>query len=406
MPSLCFYFQVHQPVRLRRYTFFDIGTSAGYADDSMNWDVLAKVASKCYLPANKVMLDLIRAFKGDFRIAYSISGVALDQFQQFAPDVISSFQRLADTGCVEFLNETYHHSLAFVFSRQEFAEQVELHQRRITGLFGRPAVTFRNTELIYRDDLAREVERLGYRVILAEGADRILRRRSPNRIYQPAGCPNLRLLVKNYRLSDDIAFRFTQRDGKGRPLTAATFARRLHALRRSAHTINLFMDYETFGEHHWAGTGIFQFLRELPGAVLAHPEFRFRTPAEAAGDHAPAGSLPVPEFLSWADIERDLSAWLGNQMQRDAAEALYALEPQVKALRDPLVLATWRQLQTSDHFYYMCTKHSGDGDVHQYFTPYPSPYDAYIHFMNVLSDFRARLQAGTPGQPPPTENGV
>lgn len=395
MPSLCFYFQVHQPARLRRFSFFDIGASGAYADDAQNRSILAKVASKCYLPANAIILDLIRQHKGAFRVSYSISGVALDQFARFAPEVIESFQRLAETGCVEFLNETHYHSLAFVFSRDEFRAQVELHRRRIRNLFGCDPVTFRNTELIYRDDLAHEVEQLGHKVILAEGADHILGHRSPNKVYRPDGCATLRLLVKNYRLSDDIAFRFSNREWKHYPLTADKFSAWIHKIHKGAHVVNLFMDYETFGEHQWSETGIFEFLKQLPGAILVHPEFRFQTPGEAAAAYPPAGTLRIPEFLSWADVERDLSAWLGNQMQQDAAEALYALEPRVKARHDPAILHAWRLLQTSDHFYYMCTKHFADGEVHKYFNPYPSPYDAYINFMNVLSDFTERLESNT-----------
>jgi alpha-amylase len=391
MTSLCFYFQVHQPTRLRHYTFFDIGESHTYPDDEQNQAILEKVANKCYLPANRLIHDLIRRYKGDFRLAYSISGVALDQFRRFHPEIIDSFKRLADTGCVEFLNETHYHSLAFVFSPQEFTEQVELHRRTISDLFGQQAVTFRNTELIYRNDLAAEVERLGYKVILAEGADHVLGSRSPNKVYRATGTRQLRVLLKNYRLSDDIAFRFSNREWAEYPLTAEKFSRWIHRIHKSAHAVNLFMDYETFGEHHWAETGIFDFLKLIPEGILSNPGFRFQTPAEAAAEYTPSGTLTVPEFMSWADTERDLSAWLGNQMQQDAAQALYALESRIKASHDPELLHNWRLLQTSDHFYYMCTKWFEDGNVHKYFNPYPSPYDAYINFMNILSDLTERI---------------
>jgi alpha-amylase len=393
MPSICFYFQVHQPCRLRHYTFFDIGQEHHYEDDEHNGEILNKVAEKCYLPANAVLLDLLKQYKGDFRIAFSISGVALDQFEQFNPAVLDSFKRLADNGCVEFLNETYHHSLAFIFSVPEFREQVELHRQRIFKLFGQKATTFRNTELIYSDAIAREVENLGYKAILAEGADRILGWRSPNSVYRPEGCRTLKLLLKNYRLSDDIAFRFSSREWSEFPLTAPKFARWVHQLDNAGDTINLFMDYETFGEHQWEETGIFHFLKLIPEHILADPHFRFLTPAQVAQESRPAESLSVPEFMSWADIERDLTAWMGNDMQNDALRSVYDLEANVRARGRKDLLKTWRRLQTSDHFYYMCTKWFADGDVHKYFNPYSSPYDAYINYMNVLTDFSEQVES-------------
>jgi alpha-amylase len=391
MPSICFYFQIHQPYRLRHFTFFDIGQLHHYEDDENNREILNKVAEKCYLPANEVLLGLLREYRGAFRIAYSISGVALDQFEQFNPAVLDSFKRLAETGCVEFLNETYHHSLAFNFSVAEFREQVALHRKRIFDLFGQHATAFRNTELIYNNALAREVDRMGYKVILTEGADRILGTRSPNLVYRPEGCDTLRLLLKNYRLSDDIAFRFSSREWPEYPLTAAKFARWVHRLEDTGDVVNLFMDFETFGEHQWEETGIFDFLKLIPRHMLAHPDFRFQTPTEAALQAVPASTLSVPQFVSWADVERDLTAWLGNDMQNDAIRTLYDLEPKVRARGRPDLLATWRRLQTSDHFYYMCTKWFADGDVHKYFNPYSSPYDAYINYMNIITDFSEQV---------------
>jgi alpha-amylase len=372
---------------LRHYTFFDIGQTHHYEDDALNGEILNKVAEKCYLPANAVLLDLLQKYKGDFRVAFSISGVALDQFEQFNPAVLHSFKRLADTGCVEFLNETYHHSLSFVFSVPEFRRQVELHHQRILELFGQNATTFRNTELIYSNAIAHEVEALGYKAILAEGADRVLGKRSPNHVYRPAGCETLRLLLKNYRLSDDIAFRFSSKDWPEYPLTARKFARWLHHLDNAGETVNLFMDYETFGEHQWADSGIFDFLKMVPECILSDPHFQFQTPADVAAKATPVSSLSVPHFMSWADVERDLTAWVGNDMQNDALRSVYELESQVLATDREDLLKTWRRLQTSDHFYYMCTKWLADGDVHKYFNPYSSPYDAYINYMNVLTDF-------------------
>ena len=391
MPSICFYFQVHQPFRLKHYTFFDIGHDHFYEDADENRAILNKVAQKCYLPANRAMLDLIKRFDGRFKIAYSISGVALDQFSRYCPPVLDSFVKLAETGCVEFLNETYYHSLAFLFSVPEFKQQVELHKRRIRDLFGQTPKTFRNTELIYNNDVAKAIESMGYKVILAEGADHVMGWRSPNFVYQPAGCLRLRLLLKNYRLSDDIAFRFSNSAWTEYPLTADKFASWAHQINASGELVNLFMDYETFGEHQWADTGIFQFLQHLPGHILKHPDFKFETPLEAAQNHPPVAQLDVPTFISWADVERDLTAWIGNDMQKDAINTLYSLESRVRKTRNPDLLRVWRQCQTSDHFYYMCTKWFADGDVHKYFNPYKSPYDAYINFMNILADFTATI---------------
>ena len=393
MPSVCFYFQVHQPLRLRPYTFFDIGRSHDYEDEAKNRDILNKVAQKCYLPANEILLQLLREYRGEFRVAFSVSGVALDQFEKYNPAVLDSFRRLAETGHVEFLNETYYHSLSFLYSEREFRQQVQLHKERIKSLFGLTPRTFRNTELIYNNDLGRLIEKMGYATILAEGADHILGWRSPNFVYQPAGCVKLKLLLKNYRLSDDVAFRFSNRSWAEWPLTAEKFAQWIHQINATGETINLFMDYETFGEHQWSDTGIFEFLKVIPRELLRHPDFRFQTPSEVSASYSPVAQLDIPNFVSWADVERDLTAWLGNNMQKDAIEALYRLEFAVKRKKDPGLLRTWRQLQTSDHFYYMCTKWFADGDVHKYFNPYASPYDAYINYMNILADFTKRMTA-------------
>lgn len=391
MPSVCLYFQVHQPRRLRRFSFFDVGRIHRYEDEAENRRLLDRIARKCYLPANALLTELIGAYGGRFRLAFSLSGVLIDQLQRYRPDVLESFRRLAQTGCVEFLTETDSHSLAFLFSAEEFEQQVLLHEGRIRELFGQRGRTFRNTELIYNNDLAEVVQKMGYRVILAEGTEKLLGPQSPNRPYRPAGCDGLKLLLRNYRLSDDVAFRFSERSWADYPLTAAKYAHWLHRAGREETVINLFMDYETFGEHQWAETGIFQFLRELPGEVLRNPDFSFRTPAEAAEAHAVAGEIDSPGFVSWADEERDTTAWLGNAIQQDASRALYALEPQVRRRADAGLLATWRALQTSDHFYYMCTKWFADGDVHRYFNPFESPYEAYINYMNILDDFEQTL---------------
>lgn len=396
MAAVCFYFQVHQPYRLRHYTFFDIGADAFYEDEDANCDILLKVARKCYLPMNALLLTLIRRHEGRFKVSFSLSGTALDQFAAYAPELIQSYRELVATGCVELLSETYNHSLAFLYSPEEFREQVRLHDDRIEELFGVRPTVFRNTELIYNNALARTVEDMGYSAILAEGADHVLGWRSPNYVYRPAGCDRLKLLLKNYRLSDDIAFRFSDRNWPEFPLTAEKFAHWAGTAALSGDLINLFMDYETFGEHQWEASGIFQFMEALPDRLLRLPGFRFVTPSEAAAEHEPVAELDVHNFMSWADAERDLTAWLGNDMQHDAIETVYRLEERVKAGGDDGLLRTWRRLQTSDHFYYMCTKWFADGDVHSYFNPYGSPYDAYINYMNVMADFALRLD-GAPG---------
>ncbi|MCZ6816901.1 MAG: glycoside hydrolase family 57 protein [Planctomycetota bacterium] len=387
MPSICFYFQVHQPLRLRRYSVFD--QDANYFDDIHNAEICRKVANKCYLPANQCIYDLIKLHEGRFRVSYSITGVALDQFESYTPEVVDSFRRLADTGCVEFLAETYYHSLSFLYSLEEFTDQIGLHTKRISDLFGQACTTFRDTELIYNNQLAEAVKALGFDAVLAEGTDHILGYRSPNFIYRPPNV-DIKVLLKNYRLSDDIAFRFSNRGWKEWPLTADKFAGWVNQVNGNGCTVNLFMDYETFGEHQWSDTGIFDFLYHLPAELLRHPHNDFKTPREVAAAYEPVGEYDAPHMTSWADTERDLSAWLGNAMQANALHEIYALEGAVRKADDPALLRDWRCVQTSDHFYYMCTKYFADGDVHKYFNPYESPYDSYINFMNVLDNIRMR----------------
>jgi alpha-amylase len=391
MASVCFYFQVHQPLRLRRYSIFD--TDTHYFDDEANRSILQKVAQKCYLPTNQLLLELIERHGGAFRVSYSLTGVILEQLERWMPEVLASFQRLAATGAVEFMSETYYHTLAFLYSREEFVEQVQLHRARIETLFGQTPRVFRNTELIYSNDVARVAHGLGYRTVLCEGADHVLGYRAPTYLYTPPDLPDCRLLLKNYRLSDDIAFRFSNRQWKEWPLTAEKFAGWVGQVNGSGQVVNLFMDYETFGEHQWSDTGIFDFLRHLPEQVLKSGENDFKTPSECAAAYPASGEYDVPHMISWADTERDLSAWLGNAMQSNALHELFRLEPAVRATGDEELLRTWRLLQTSDHFYYMCTKYFADGDVHRYFNPYDSPYDSYINFMNVLDHLAGRVGA-------------
>ncbi len=397
MPSVCLYFQVHQPFRVKKYPFFSVGWDHDYfsegAQNSLNnRHILTRVARKCYLPTNRTLLDLL-TWHPEFRCSFSFSGVILEQLEELAPEVLKSFQDLVATGRVEILGETYHHSLAFLYSRAEFRRQVALHTRKVQQLFGVKPKIFRNTELIYSNDVAREVEKMRFKGILAEGADHVLGWRSPNFVYRPAGTKKLSLLLKNYRLSDDIAFRFSQRTWKDWPLTADKFARWVNQINGNGTNVDLFMDYETFGEHQWEDTGIFEFLRHLPGEVLKHPDNDFATPSEVVARYQPVSELDVPSYVSWADIERDLSAWKGNALQDDALQAIYGLEKAVRKSRDPLIADDWRKLQTSDHFYYMCTKWFADGDVHAYFNPYESPYEAFTCYMNAVRDLRGRIEA-------------
>ena len=391
MPSVCFYFQVHQPYRLRHYTIFD--EDHRYFDDSKNGAICRKVANKCYLPANRLILDLIKEHKGKFRVAYSITGVFLEQLAEFSPEVISTFDALARTGCVEFLAETYYHSLSFLYSRSEFKEQIYKHSETIEKLFNiRPRV-FRNTELIYSNNLTDTIESMeAFDGILTEGADHILGGRSPNFIYTSPKSSRIKLLLKNYALSDDIAFRFSNKGWCEWPLMAHKFSDWISKVNGNGYVVNLFMDYETFGEHQWQDTGIFEFLRHLPAEIMKHPDNNFKTPSEVIASYPATDVIDVPHLISWADTERDLSAWLGNPMQSNALHELYRMEQNIKQTGDESLLSDWRRLQTSDHFYYMCTKYFADGDVHKYFNPYDSPYDSYINFMNVMGNLEKRYR--------------
>lgn len=382
---------MHQPFRLRTYRFFDIGNHENYYDEQENARIMRKVAEKCYLPANALLLELIKKYENRFKVSFSISGMALDQFEKYTPEVLKSFQELDHTGCVEFLAETYSHSLAILKSEKEFIKQVQEHSLKIEKYFGHQPQIFRNTELIYSNSIGKTVSGMGFKAMLAEGADHILQWRSPNFIYCNSVEPKLKLLLKNYRLSDDIAFRFSQESWNGFPLTADKYVGWLNEIPSNDEIVNLFMDYETFGEHQWKETGIFEFIKALPELILATSKFQFVTPSEAISSLQPVALLNVPHPVSWADMERDLSAWLGNDLQKDAFDTLYRLEKIILLCNDTQILRDWSYLQCSDHFYYMCTKYYSDGDVHKYFNHYNSPYDAFINYMNVLSDFEARV---------------
>ncbi len=391
MRTICFYFQVHQPPRLKRYRFFDIGQDDNYFSEFENRAIMKKVARKCYLPTNRVLLDLINEFSGSFKVAFSISGTAMDQFELYAPEVLSSFQELVATGCVEILSETYGHSLASLINKKEFSAQIEQHKKKIKHLFNVEPEVFRNTELIYSNEIGNHIADMGYKGMLAEGAKHIMGWKSPNYLYCSATNPKLKLLLKNFRLSDDIAFRFSNREWNQFPLTAEKYVDWLNSVPPEEEMINLFMDYETFGEHQWEETGIFAFLQALPRMVFNNSDYSFSTPSEIIANTSPIATIDVPQPISWADEERDLSAWLGNELQDEAFKHLYQLYDRVQETDSAKIKRDWLYLQTSDHFYYMCTKWFSDGDVHKYFNPYESPYEAFINFMNVLSDFIIRL---------------
>lgn len=392
--AIVLYLHVHQPYRVRHYTIFDAGTNhdyfdAPYDDRTSNERILHKVAEKSYIPTNRHLLDLLNKHP-EFKVSMSITGTILEQLEKWAPDALRSFQELCATGRVEIVAETYHHSLAFFYSRSEFETQVQMHRDIVRRLFGQTPQVFRNTELSYNNDLAYWADQAGYKGIITEGWDPVLGWRSPNYVYRPSYTNNIRLLMKNYKLSDDIAFRFSNQAWTEWPLTADKFAHWLNQA-GDATNFNLFMDYETFGEHQWDDTGIFDFLNHLPQQWLNQEGNTFKTVSEVIDTTDAVDFVDVPQTITWADTERDLTAWLGNDMQQQAIHALYELQEPILNSGDLALIEDWRRLQTSDHFYYMCTKWWSDGDVHAYFSPYEDPYTAFIAFMNAYHDVRFRL---------------
>ncbi|RIL12438.1 MAG: alpha-amylase [Proteobacteria bacterium] len=388
MPSVCFYFQVHQPFRIKRYSYFEGARQHDYFDSERNSQIMCKVAEKCYLPTNSTLLRLIERYQGKFKISFSITGTAIEQMSKYSPQALHSFVELAKTGCVEFLGETYYHSLASLYDQEEFKAQVRLHTSLVEELFGQTPQIFRNTELIYQDFIGQLAAQIGFKGVIAEGADDVLGWRSPNFLYSVPQTETA-LMLKNYRLSDDVAFRFSNRSWNDFPLTADKFAGWVHQVSGNGDVVNLFMDYETFGEHQWESTGIFSFLDYLPEMILRHPDWDFVTPSESCRRYARRAELHFPRLTSWADLERDITAWRGNRMQHSSLEKIYALGKRLSAdsTANGEALSVWRKLLTSDHFYYMCTKWFADGDVHAYFSPFESPYEAFISYMNVLRDF-------------------
>jgi len=388
--GIVLYLHVHQPYRVRNYSVFDTATNHDYFDDVANKQVFEKVADKSYRPMNALLQKLLDKHP-DFKLSLSITGTFIEQATKWAPDVIASFKKLVASGRVEIVAETYNHSLAFFYSRSEFEYQVKLHQDKIREVFGVETNVFRNTELAYNDKLAKWAEEYGFSGILAEGWDPILQWRSPNQMYRPAGTTDISLLLKNYKLSDDVAFRFSDRDWNDWPLDADTYNDWVGMSADGNSIVNLFMDYETFGEHQWHDTGIFDFYENFVGKWLGAPDNTFYTVSGAIDAFPPVAEISMPVTVTWADTERDLTAWTGNSMQQEALRYIYAMEDDILRTDDVQLIADWRKLQTSDNFYYMCTKWFADGDVHAYFSPYDSPYDAFLLYLNVIRDLRWRL---------------
>ena len=400
MRSIVLYLHMHQPWRLKHYSIFsvdhdhDYWTEKDWYAGTNNERIFKKVAEKSYRPMLARLEKCINTYAG-FKFSLSITGTFLDQAEEWAPDVIDTLKRLVDSGRVEIVAETYYHSLAFFYDREEFEAQVKKHQDRIHELFGVRSKVYRNTELSYNNELAKWADGFGFKGILAEGWDKILEWRSPNHVYRPEGCKNIKLLMKNYRLSDDVAFRFSDKHWKEWPLTVDKYIQWLETDTLRGPLINLFMDFETFGENIWEDTGIFDFFEHLVYRWDRDKDNNFLTVSEACDSAEPTAEISMPWTVTWADTERDLSAWLGNSMQHEAMKAVYEIKSEVLASGQPDVIEDWRRLQTSDHPYYMCTKYFNDGDVHAYFSPYDSPYDAFLYYMNALRDMRGRLDGVT-----------
>ena len=392
--AIVLYLHVHQPFRVRHYTIFDTAVNHDYFDapagqPENNAEIIKKVSQKSYIPTNQHLMRMLEQ-NPKFKLSLSITGTVLEQLESYAPDTLKSFQDLVATGRVEIVAETYHHSLAFFYDRNEFEAQVQMHRDKVQSVFGTTPTAFRNTELSYNNELAQWADQAGYKAILSEGWEPVLGWRSPNFLYRPVHTSSIKLLTKNYKLSDDIAFRFSNRGWESYPLTVDKFMNWTSGSWEQP-LINLFMDYETFGEHQWEDSGIFDFLEALPKAWLRNQHHTFMTVTEAAKSIIPADVIDCPQTITWADSERDLTAWIGNKMQQGTIQSLYELSQAIIASNDWALIEDWRKLQTSDHFYYMCTKYFSDGDVHAYFSPYESPYEAYVDFQNVYHDLRFRL---------------
>ena len=392
--GIVLYLHIHQPWRVRNYDIFDVASKHNYFSESASPDqdnelIFHKIANKSYKPMNHLLEKLLNDHP-DFKVSLSITGTFIEQAEQFDPGILDSFRRLVDTGRVEILSETYHHSLAFFYDRNEFEAQVERHRQKIREVFGVETRVFRNTELAYNNELAKWADDYGFNGIIAEGWDDVLGWRSPNYVYRPVNTGNIKLLMKNYRLSDDIAFRFSDRGWSDWPLTADKYHRWASTALEDAPLLNLFMDYETFGEHQWAEDGIFEFFEQFVRHWVSRPDQKFYTISEAIEVNEPQGEISVTQTVTWADSERDLSVWLGNNLQHEAMKYIYDMTERVLRTGDGQLIDDWRKLQTADHVYYMSTKHADDGSVHSYFSPYSSPYEAFLNYMNAIRDIRWR----------------
>ncbi len=395
MSAICLYFQIHQPFRLKRYRFFDIGNDHYYYDDFSNEEVITRIAQRCYLPANEMLLQMINDSNKQFKVAFSITGTAIEQFQQYVPEFIDSMKKLVDTGCVEFVSETYAHSLASLEDPDEFVKQVEAHDKLIYELFGQKPKVFKNTEFIYNDEIAAQIADMGFKAVLTEGARHILGWKSPNYVYTPAGAPKIKLLFRNSKLTDDIAMRFSDTSWHEYPLTADKYMSWIAESPKEEQIINIALNYETIGENHPRETGIFEFFKALP-RIEAEKGVEFWTPSEAISKLKPVDVISVTHPISGADEARDVSAWIGNDLQYEATHKLYSVAERIHLCSDRRLNQDWVYLQSSDHFFYMSTKHFSDGAAHAMFSPYESPYQAFTNYMNVLADFIVRVEEQYP----------
>jgi alpha-amylase len=392
MKTICFYFQIHQPFRLKRYRFFDIGSDHYYYDDFSNEDIIRGIADRTYFPANRMLLDMIQAYEGKFKAAFSISGVMLEQMEIYVPEVIDQFKELAKTGCVEFLAETYNHSLASLHDPEEFIKQVKAHKNKIELLFNQKPKIFRNTELIYDDEIALQVAAMGFKAMLTEGAKHVLGWKSPNYLYSSASAPKLKLLTRNMKFSDDISYRFSHYDWSEYPLVADKLINWVAATPEAEQLVNIFINYEVLGSLQSASTGIFEFFKAIPRFALAK-NITFSTPTEVVNTFKSVGELVVPYPCSWAGEEKDASPWQGNILQQEAIQKLYDTSEKVHLVTDRRIIQDWNYLQASDHFNYMSTKLFPGPSV---YSPYESAYDAFNNYMNVLSDFIDRVNGQFP----------
>lgn len=395
MKSVCFYFTIHQPYRLKRYRFFDIGNDHYYYDDFADDDIITRLANTSYIPMADTLLDMIKKTNGGFKCSICISGTAIEQLQMYVPEFIDKLRQLADTGCVEFLSGTYAHSLASLEDPEEFLREVKMHDDLIQSLFGKRPTVFANTELIYDDDIALLIKSMGFNTAVTDGAKHILGWKSPNYVYSAATAPDLKLLLTNDKLAEDISRNFNNPEWDEYPLTADKYIRWIASLPEEEQVINLYLSMDTFGSFLPGYTGIFDFMKALP-AFGNESGVEFTTPSDVVAKLKPVGELSIPYPISDIDEARDVSAWKGNELQREALNKLYGVAERVNMCSDRRLKQDWEYLQSSDHFYYMSTKNMADGADHAAFSPYDSPFAAFTNYMNVLADFLVRVEEQFP----------